>query len=100
MGGDMQPQGHLQMALRLLVWGQNPQAASDAPRWQVTGGLGVSVEPGVPEKTVAALRELGHEVTVATSSVPFGGAQLIVRMEDGGYVGGSDHRKDGQVVGY
>ncbi len=100
MGGDMQPQGHLQMALRLLVWGQNPQAASDAPRWQVTGGLGVSVEASVPAATVEALRALGHEVTVAESSVPFGGAQLIVRLEDGGYVAGSDHRKDGQAVGY
>ena len=100
MGGDMQPQGHLQMALRLLVWGQNPQAASDAPRWKVTGGLGVSVEAGVPTRTVEALRELGHEVDVATGSGAFGGAQLVVRTEDGGYVAGSDHRKDGQAVGY
>ncbi|MFA5551773.1 MAG: gamma-glutamyltransferase family protein [Trueperaceae bacterium] len=100
MGGDMQPQGHLQVALRLLVWGQNPQAASDAPRWQVTGGLGVSVEQGVPAATVEALRAMGHEVSVATSSNAFGGAQLIVRLDDGGYVAGSDHRKDGQAVGY
>ncbi len=100
MGGDMQAQGHLQMALRLLVWGQNPQAASDAPRWKVTDGLGVSVEQGVPLKTVEALRDLGHEVTVADGSGPFGGAQLVVRTEDGGYVAGSDHRKDGQAVAF
>src|SRR5690606_33985678 len=38
MGGPMQAQGHVQMTVRLLTHGQNPQAASDAPRWQVHGG--------------------------------------------------------------
>ncbi len=36
MGGDMQPQGHLQMIVRMLDYGQNPQAAADAPRWKVS----------------------------------------------------------------
>lgn len=100
MGGDMQPQGHLQMALRTLVWGQNPQAASDAPRWQVTRGLGVLLEEGVPAVTVAALQGRGHDVKVQPSSGAFGGAQLIVRHESGGYAAGSDHRKDGQAVAF
>jgi gamma-glutamyltranspeptidase/glutathione hydrolase len=29
----------------------------------------------------------------------FGGAQLIHRLTDGGYAGGSDPRKDGATVG-
>ena len=39
MGGPMQPQGHAQMVIRLCDYDQNPQAASDAPRWRVAGGL-------------------------------------------------------------
>ncbi|HLR46183.1 MAG TPA: gamma-glutamyltransferase, partial [Deinococcales bacterium] len=98
MGGPMQPQGHLQMTLRLLTWNHNPQAASDAPRWQVTGGLGVSLEAGFSRDTVAGLEALGHDVTVTDDPGPFGGAQLIVRHGADGYVAGSDHRKDGQAA--
>lgn len=100
MGGAMQPQGHLQMVLRLLVWGQNAQAASDAPRWQVTGGLGVALELGFSQRTVDKLQAWGHDVKLEPDSVSFGGAQLLTRLEDGGYVAGSDHRKDGQAVAY
>ena len=47
MGGPMQAQGHVQLALRILGYGQNPQAASDAPRWRVLGGRQIAVEPGL-----------------------------------------------------
>jgi gamma-glutamyltranspeptidase/glutathione hydrolase len=100
MGGPMQPQGHLQLVLRLLAWNQNPQSASDAPRWQVTGGLGVALEAGFPAGTLDRLKELGHELVVAGSDWAFGGAQLLVRLDDGGYLAASDHRKDGQAVAY
>ncbi|HEY2050326.1 MAG TPA: gamma-glutamyltransferase family protein, partial [Caulobacteraceae bacterium] len=49
MGGPMQAQGHVQLALRILAAGQNPQAAADAPRWRLTGGLGLAVEPEMDE---------------------------------------------------
>ena len=99
MGGPMQPQGHLQMVLRTEVWGQNPQTASDAPRWQVMEGLKVIVEEGVDAATRAALAELGHQVTVSEAGA-FGGAQLIKRLEDGHYLAASDHRKDGHAAGF
>ena len=101
MGGPMQAQGHLQMMLRTMLWGQDPQAASDAPRWQVVSGRKVAVENAMPEATVEALRAMGHEVVREGTAAEFGfgGAQLIRRMEDG-YVGGSDHRKDGGVAGF
>jgi gamma-glutamyltranspeptidase/glutathione hydrolase len=101
MGGPMQSQGHVQMALRVLHYGQNPQAAADAPRWRVTGGRGLAVEPGFDAGVVEALKARGHGVTVESGGgvFAFGGAQLILNTGDG-YAAGSDPRKDGQAVGF
>ena len=102
MGGPMQSQGHTQMALRVLRYGQNPQAAADAPRWRVTGGKGVAVEPQFDAAVIAQLRALGHEVTVEPGDgvFAFGGAQLVLRGEGGTYIAGSDPRKDGCAVAF
>ncbi len=102
MGGPMQAQGHLQMTLRLVSHGQNPQAASDAPRWRVVAGREVAVEDTFPAATLEALRDLGHDLTPTApeASFGYGGAQLVWRTDDDGYVAGSDHRKDGQAVGF
>ncbi|MEO1091044.1 MAG: gamma-glutamyltransferase family protein [Pseudomonadota bacterium] len=101
MGGAMQAQGHVQMVLRTRVFGQNVQAASDAPRWRVKGGRGVAVEPGLQPATYEALRALGHEVTIEPwdEGFAFGGAQLIARAAFG-YVAASDSRKDGAALGF
>ncbi len=99
MGGHMQAQGHVQMVLRTAVWNQNPQAASDAPRWQVLEDGVIALEAGMPEATVAGLRELGHRVSVR-EPVEFGGAQVITRLSSGAYMAGSDHRKDGHAAGF
>jgi len=101
MGGPMQSQGHVQMALRVLRYGQNPQAAADAPRWRVTGGKGVAVEPHFDAAVVAQLRALGHEVTVEAGNgvFAFGGAQLVLRQGEI-YIAGSDPRKDGCAVAF
>ncbi|GLQ12113.1 gamma-glutamyltransferase [Devosia yakushimensis] len=101
MGGPMQAQGHLQMIVRTQVFGQNAQAASDAPRWRFTAGLDVACEGTMSTATVAGLDAMGHRVTVEEpdQTFGFGGAQLIQRI-DGGYVGASDHRRDGMAVGY
>jgi gamma-glutamyltranspeptidase/glutathione hydrolase len=101
MGGPMQSQGHLQMALRVLRYGQNPQAAADAPRWRVNGGLGVALEPGFEPSVARALAARGHAVRIEGGDgvFAFGGAQLILKQGDT-YVAGSDPRKDGQAVAY
>lgn len=101
MGGPMQAQGHVQMVTRMMVHGQSPQAASDAPRWRFVEGHEVAVESTMPDATVAALEAMGHKITreAPDNSFGFGGAQLIRRYKDG-YVAGSDHRKDGQAVGF
>jgi gamma-glutamyltranspeptidase/glutathione hydrolase len=101
MGGPMQAQGHLQMMLRTQVWGQDPQTASDAPRWRVISGLDVVLETSMASQTIDRLEALGHKVSTEKpdSSFGFGGAQLIHRIA-GGYVAGSDSRKDGHAAGF
>ncbi|MEJ2218909.1 MAG: gamma-glutamyltransferase, partial [Gemmatimonadota bacterium] len=104
MGGAMQAQGHLQVMLRTLLYGQNPQAAIDAPRWQVLpDGATVAIERGYDAAVYQELEERGHVVLrdprLATGDRFFGGAQLAWRLAGGGYLGASDPRREGQAVG-
>jgi gamma-glutamyltranspeptidase/glutathione hydrolase len=101
MGGPMQAQGHLQMMLRTQLWGQDPQTASDAPRWRTLSGLDLALESSMNAATVQRLSQLGHKVVLEApdASFGFGGAQLVQRIE-GGYVGSSDSRKDGHAAGF
>lgn len=104
MGGNMQAQGHVQMILRHVVEGLNPQACSDAPRWRINDTAALTVEPTVPAAVVAALTAMGHlPVVLAPDNLDFGSAQLAAclptRPGDGAaYVAGSDHRRDGQAI--
>ena len=101
MGGHMQPQGHAQMVIRMVDYRQNPQSASDAPRWIVNPDFSVGLEPGFNPHTVEALARRGHRIAAAEAvNFAFGGAQLIWRAGDEGFVAGSDHRKDGGAVGF
>ena len=100
MGGLMQPQGHAQVLIRLVDYGQNPQAALDAPRFRIEGGLRVDIEPGFDDRVYEELRKRSHDVTLAEArTVRHGGGQAIYRLEDG-YFGASDLRRDGQAVGF
>jgi len=100
MGGSMQAQGHMQVVSRLVDYHQNPQAASDAPRWRIDSGVRVGIEHGVPAQTVAALQARGHDLQQADRwSTDFGRAQLIYKMDDG-YFAASERRTDGQAVGF
>jgi gamma-glutamyltranspeptidase / glutathione hydrolase len=99
MGGHMQPQGHLQLISSTVDDGLDPQAALDAPRWYWHKDRKVFVEPDMNASEIDALRHRGHEVTVEASTL-YGSGQAIWRMEDGGYVAGSEPRTDGCAVGY
>ncbi len=103
MGGDMQPQGHMQTLVRMLDYKQQPQAACDAPRWRWNGGT-VNTEHGMPAATVQGLRDLGHRVeSFADSYQDFGAGQFIWRLGDpavDGYAAASDPRRDGQAAGF
>jgi len=102
MGGNMQPQGHLQTLIRMIVFGQNPQAACDAARWKVNRGLSVDVEAGMDRAIVQGLRARGHLLeSIADSYMDFGSGQFIWRMSDDladGYVAASDSRRDGHAA--
>jgi len=97
MGGAMQPQGHLQVVLRLVDHGDDPQAALDAPRWRVGQGREVHLEPGL-WRVEEHLSALGHDVHRATVQHPFGVGQAILRLGDA-WIAGSDARGDGVAVG-
>ena len=99
MGGHMQHQGHVQMVRRIFDHGQNPQAASDAPRWHVYPDFSIGLEKGFSPKVAKDLAARGHQVRFDDREHVFGGAQLILKTKDG-YIGGSDHRKEGLVAGF
>ncbi len=108
MGGNMQAQGHVQMVMRHVVENLNPQACSDAPRWRINDAGDLTLEASMAPAVIQGLSAMGHEPKVATAeSLEFGSAQLIVRLEPDAcgdsepvYAAGSDHRRDGQAVGY
>ena len=104
MGGDMQPQGHLQTLVRMLDYNQQPQAACDAPRWKVNRDFTLDVEATMNADTVAELEARGHKLkSVADPYMDFGSGQFIWRLSDDadhGYVAASDSRRDGHAVGF
>jgi gamma-glutamyltranspeptidase / glutathione hydrolase len=109
MGGDMQPQGHVQIVINLIDFGMNLQEAGDAPRiyWetsqQPTGGVmtdggKVNLESGFSETTLHALQLKRH--VLGRSLWAYGGYQAIQRLPCGVWAGASESRKDGQAAGY
>lgn len=104
MGGDIQPQGHLQTVVRMLDYGQQPQAACDAPRWKVNRDFTLDLEGTMKARTVEGLRARGHELKrIEDPYMDFGSGQFIWRLSEDpedGYVAASDSRRDGQAVGF
>ena len=98
MGGEMQPQGHLQVVSSMLDHGLDPQSALDAPRWRVVPD-GVVLEPESRSADVAeGLVRRGHRIAIAPDRLDFGRGQIIRRLESGVYVGGTEPRADGTVA--
>jgi gamma-glutamyltranspeptidase / glutathione hydrolase len=97
MGGHMQPQGHVQMVLRVALFGQNPQAACDAPRWYVAPDGRIGIEPELAASAGPSLAARGHVLLEAPPTTLFGGAQAVYKLREC-YCAGSDPRKDGQAV--
>ncbi len=99
MGGDMQPQGHLQVLLNMVEFGMNVQEAGEAPRFHHGPTTGVTLEPGMPAGIAQQLAAMGHPI--GSMPVHFGGYQAIqIDWKNGTLAGGSDPRKDGCAVGW
>lgn len=123
MGGAMQPQGHMQVAVALFDDKLDPQAALDRPRFCInaTAPSGtVSLEEGISPEIVSELKRMGHALGFPASIVEemkragqpigdvltgqhrslFGRGQIIHRRDDGVLCAGSDARADGCAMGF
>jgi gamma-glutamyltranspeptidase/glutathione hydrolase len=110
MGGDMQPQGHVQVLTDIIDFGMNVQEADDAARWRHYGnaeptgepstGIGtVEMESGFAPAVKEELQRRGYKVVPGTGN--FGGYQAIMfDPKQHVYWGASEMRKDGQAIGY
>ncbi len=110
MGGDMQPQGHVQILTNLIDFGMNLQEAGDAPRFYHRGsssptgsimsdGGELALESGVPREIREGLSGKGHRLGSAEGE--FGGYQAIgYDAVNNVYRGASESRKDGMAMGY
>lgn len=110
MGGDMQPQGHVQIMVNLVDFGMNLQEAGDAPRIHHIGsseptgskmldGGTVLLESGFDYEVIRELAGKGHTIQFDVGG--YGGYQAILFDEEKGvYFGASESRKDGQAAGW
>lgn len=110
MGGDMQPQGHVQIVVNLLDFRMNLQEAGDAPRIyhsgsseptgeQMTDGGILHLESGIGTEVLQKLMRMGHVIQWNLGG--YGGYQAIMwDSKNKVYYGASESRKDGQAAGY
>jgi gamma-glutamyltranspeptidase/glutathione hydrolase len=100
MGGDMQAQGHEQIAVDIIDLRANVQQAGDMARFrqdEISGKL--FLESPLYAVAGARLRAMGHNVQ-STTRAPMGGYQAIMVLPNGTYAAGSDFGKDGEAVGW
>jgi len=98
MGGEMQPQGHVQVFLNMFVFGMSAQEAGEAARTREADGA-IEIESGISDAVSEGLAKKGHKVVRSVGE--FGGYQgIYYDAEQGVYHGASDNRKDGCAMGY
>lgn len=106
MGGEGQPQTQLALLTRLLDFGDNPQAAINAPRWlwgRTWGetAAGLTLEGRIAADVRQALSDRGHPVVTAPDWTEKMGHAHVIRVDHTaqGYEGGCDPRSDGVAQG-
>jgi gamma-glutamyltranspeptidase/glutathione hydrolase len=100
MGGDMQAQGHEQIAVDIIDLQANVQQAGDMARFrhaEISNTL--SLESPLYDLVGERLHAMGHNVR-STNRAPMGGYQAIMLLTNGVYAAGSDFGKDGEAVGW
>ncbi|MDQ2743697.1 MAG: gamma-glutamyltransferase, partial [Chloroflexota bacterium] len=106
MGGNTQPQIHVQILTRMIDQGLAVDEAIDAPRFDVTVGArdglpGIDLEGRFAPEVVAAVAERGHSTRVLDAyTSAMGHAHAIEILEDGVYAGAADPRHDSLALGY
>lgn len=99
MGGDGQPQTHLQVYSRILA-GEDPQEAISAPRWVVSPTDGsVVIEALADPAVTGGLRARGHQIEVLGDRESLMGHAHAIRYDSAGYAGATDPRAEGAVLG-
>ena len=98
MGGYMQPQGHVQVAMNFIDFHMDPQQALDAPRFQWMRDGSVTVESRFDPNLARSLQRMGHNVRVDLTTGSFGRGQMIVRLDNGVLVGGTESRTDSNIA--
>ena len=98
MGGYMQPQGHLQVVMNYVDFHLDPQQALDAPRWQWMRDNTVTVETRFNMELARQLQQRGHDIRADLSTPGFGRGQMIVRLDNGTLVGGTESRTDSNIA--
>ena len=100
MGAYMQPQGHVQVLMNYIDFGMDPQQALDAPRWQWIREKKVLVESSFSSEIARQLKARGHDISLELSPGGFGKGQMIVKLPNGVYCGGTESRYDGSIALY
>ena len=98
MGGYMQPQGHVQLIMNYIDFGLDPQQALDAPRWQWLRDGSLAVESRFSSRIAEGLQLRGHDIRTGMHDSAFGRGQMIIRLDNGVLVGGTEARTDSNIA--
>lgn len=94
-GGDGQTQTLLQVMYNIVLFGMDPQAAVEAPRWRSHEDLKLALEPGIGDGVAKELARRGHSVVVHPPSEEYGGAQVIlIHPKSRARITGADERRE------
>jgi len=100
-GAHAQVQANTQLLTRLIDFGQNPQAAIEAPRIFWRGGATLDVESRFGAATLDELRRRGHDVIDLGAWHPDTGGMEIIHINDHGVrEAGADPRREGYALAY
>jgi gamma-glutamyltranspeptidase/glutathione hydrolase len=100
MGGQGQIQTHVQVLTRVAVDGEDPQVAISAPRWQVDPDTWrVAIEPRFPPAWLDELHERGHDIRPVREYDDTMGHAHAIELTPSGYLGATDPRAEGAVLG-
>lgn len=100
-GRHAQVQTNLQIAVALIDFGMDVQAAIEEPRWVHEHGRTLRLEARFPEEVRRGLSGKGHEIELlADWDETTGGAQAIAVDANGVFAAGADPRREGVAAGY